>query len=58
MKDGFQLLAAAAAFAIIAWVIWHYLGGGGAGLISAVGLLILVADNIRLRRKLKMEQRR
>ncbi|PFH09401.1 hypothetical protein BCF11_1796 [Collimonas sp. PA-H2] len=58
MKDSIQLLAAAAAFAMIAWIFWHFLGNGGVGVISAVALLLLVADNIRLRHKLKVEQRR
>jgi non-ribosomal peptide synthetase component F len=58
MKDGIQLLAAAAVFATIAWIFWHFLGNGGVRVISAVALLLLVADNIRLRHTLKVEQRR
>ncbi|NKI71419.1 hypothetical protein GN109_18495 [Collimonas pratensis] len=57
MKDSIQLLAAAVAFSIIAWMFWHFLGNGGVGVISTVALFLLVADNIRLRHKLKAEQR-
>jgi hypothetical protein len=58
MKDNIQLLAAALAFAMIAWTFWHFIGNGAVDVISSVALLLLFADNIRLRRKLKMEQRR
>ena len=58
MKDAFQLLIAATVFAIVAWAFWHFLGKDGFSALSTVALLVLVVDNIRLRRKLKSEQRR
>ncbi|WP_175511256.1 hypothetical protein [Collimonas sp. OK307] len=57
MTHGFQLLGAAFVLAIIAWAFWHFLGNDGFGVLSTIALLVLVIDNIRLRRKLKSEQK-
>ncbi|AMO98115.1 putative membrane protein [Collimonas arenae] len=57
MKDHFQLLTGGALFAIIAWAFWHFLGNDAFSALSTIALLVLFVDNVRLRRKLKPEQR-
>ncbi|MBI3898985.1 MAG: hypothetical protein HY308_11920 [Gammaproteobacteria bacterium] len=53
MKDQLLLLSAVIGSALIGWAIWHFLGKEGLTTFPAVVLLIVLADNIRLRHKLK-----
>jgi hypothetical protein len=53
MNDRLVLIAAAAGFACLAWAFWHYLGDDAFGAISTLMLIVVVADNIRMRRQLK-----
>ena len=58
MKDAFLLIFTAAGFALIAWAFWHFFGKDSFGILATLALVIVLVDNIRLRRKLKAEQRR
>lgn len=53
MKDIALLILASAIFAAFGWAFWHYLGDDGFSAISLVALVILAADNARLRRRLR-----
>ena len=56
MKDSALLVLAATGVAVLAWVFWHFLGDSGFNVISAVALVALTADNIRLRRQLRAKE--
>ncbi|UPU35915.1 hypothetical protein M1B72_21135 [Geomonas paludis] len=53
MKDNIILLVTAAIAALLAWAFWRFLGQHAFSVISTLALLIVTADNLRLRRKLK-----
>ncbi|WP_296260709.1 MULTISPECIES: hypothetical protein [unclassified Pseudomonas] len=53
MKDAFSLLVAGVVVAVVAWGFWHSLWGDGFAVLNLVALVVLVADNFRLRRQLK-----
>jgi hypothetical protein len=53
MKDALLLLATGVAFALAAWAFWHYLGKDAFGVLNTLFLVIAVADNFRLRRRLR-----
>lgn len=53
MKDRLLLLIAAAALAIAAWGFWHFLDDDAFAVITLIALVGVVADNHRLRRKLR-----
>ena len=53
MKDRLLLVIAAAAFAIAAWAFWHFLGDNAFASITLIALVGVVADNHRLRQKLR-----
>jgi len=53
MRDGLYLLLAALLFAAIGWVFWHFAGENAFGILSVVAMVVLTADNIRLRRQLR-----
>lgn len=53
MKDSILLLLAGVVVAGFAWGFWHFLGADGFAVLNTVALVVLVADNIRLRRQLK-----
>lgn len=57
MKDDLLLIITATVVSLLAWVFWRFLGQDGFTVISTILLLSLFLDNIRLRRKLKNEQR-
>lgn len=57
MKDGFLLLLAGFVCASAAWAFWHYLGDDASAALTGIVLVSVMADNIRLRRKLKDMQR-
>jgi len=47
------LLATGAACSIAAWAFWHYLGNDAFGVLNTLFLVVVVADNLRLRRQLR-----
>jgi hypothetical protein len=53
MKDSLSLLATGAGVSLIAWAFWHYLGNDAFSTLTTVVLVGVVADNFRLRRKLR-----
>ena len=57
MKDALLLLATAAACSSGAWVFWHYLGNDAFGTMTTLALVGVVADNFRLRRRLRVKPR-
>jgi hypothetical protein len=56
MKDSLLLLTTGAGVSLIAWAFWHYLGNDAAFTLTTVVLVGVVADNARLRRKLREGQ--
>lgn len=52
MKDEFFLFLAALVCAGIAWGIWHFLGHEAFNVLVLVALIVAVADNVRMRRRL------
>jgi len=52
MKDSFFLILTAACFSFAAWLFWHFLGKDAFDVFTTLVLLILLADNIRLRREM------
>jgi hypothetical protein len=53
MKDRVALLLAGLIASGFAWAFWHYLGARAFDVLSTLVMVTLVADNIRLRRKLR-----
>lgn len=53
MKDVALLCLASALFATLAWAFWNYLGDDGFSAIALIALVILGADNARLRSQLR-----
>ena len=53
MKDQLSLLAAGLAAAGIAWVFWHYSGEAGGLIVLILAVAALLADNRRLRKRLR-----
>lgn len=58
MKDQLWLLIFAVAGAAAAWAFWRYLGSDAIVALMMLALVSAVADNLRLRRKLRETQRR
>jgi len=58
MKEQIWLFLSAVACAIAAWAFWHYLDAGAVVALMMLALVSSVADNLRLRRKLRETQRR
>ena len=56
MKDQVWLLLSAVACAFGAWAFWHYLGADAVVALMTLALVSAVADNLRLRRKLRETQ--
>lgn len=56
MRGSFFLILTAACFSFVAWLFWHFLGKDAFDVFAALVLLILLADNIRLRRELNKKQ--
>lgn len=56
MRDVASLFLASAVFAALAWAFWHYLGDDGFSAISIAAVVILGADNMRLRSALRANQ--
>lgn len=53
MKDGFLLIVSALVAAILAWSFWYYLGQDAFNVLMIVFLIVLVVDNVKLRKKIK-----
>lgn len=53
MKDSVLLLITAAGASVFAWMFWNLLGKIGYDLLAIVAIAMMVADNWRLRRKLR-----
>ncbi|WP_426341237.1 hypothetical protein ACN9MZ_05480 [Pseudoduganella sp. S-14] len=58
MKDQLLLLISAIACAFGAWAFWHYLDADAVVALMTLALMSAVADNLRLRRKLRKTERR
>jgi len=58
MKDQILLLLSAFACAIGAWAFWRYLQADAVVALMTLALVSAVADNLRLRRKLRESGRR
>jgi len=57
MRDQILLILCAFGCAAAAWAFWHYLDTHAVGMLALIALLSVVADNLRLRRKLRAAQR-
>lgn len=57
MKDTLLLLATGVACSLVAWAFWHYLGNEAFSTLNTLVLVGVVADNFRLRRKLRAQSR-
>jgi uncharacterized membrane protein YfcA len=53
MKDSLLLLAAGIVASVVAWAFWHYLGKDASSTLVTVMLIVVAADNARLRRQLR-----
>lgn len=53
MKDRLILVISAAGLSIGAWAFWHFLGDDAFAAITLVALMVVIADNHRLRRQLR-----
>jgi hypothetical protein len=53
MKDGSALMVAAAIVSALAWAFWSYLGENAFNVLSTTMIIVLAADNTRLRRRLR-----
>ncbi|KQZ27518.1 hypothetical protein [Duganella sp. Root1480D1] len=58
MKDEVLLLLSAIACALGAWAFWRYLDADAIVVLMMLALVSVVADNLRLRRKLRETERR
>lgn len=58
MKDQLWLLVTAIACAFVAWAFWRYLDSDAIVALMTLALVSAVADNLRLRRKLRENRRR
>ncbi len=58
MKDQIWLLMSAVVCSFAAWAFWHYLDTDAVVALMTFALVSAVADNLRLRRKLRETQRR
>jgi len=56
-KDQIWLIFCALGCAAAAWAFWHYLDTHAVSVLALIALLSVVADNLRLRRKLRAAQR-
>lgn len=53
MNDAFPLLFAGLICALLSWAFWHLLGNDAFSVLLNIWLVCAVADNLRLRRKLR-----
>ncbi len=57
MKDQIWLILCALGCAAVAWAFWHYLDNHAVSVLTLIAMVSVVADNLRLRRKLREAQR-
>lgn len=57
IKDSILLLLTALLCSFAAWAFWHFLGNDAITVFPTLMLVCVVADNFRLRRKLRAVQR-
>ncbi|NRR30712.1 hypothetical protein HSX11_11000 [Oxalobacteraceae bacterium] len=57
LKDGTLLLMVGMLSSAAAWAFWHFLGVDAIGVLATIVLIVLTADNLRLRRKLRDSHR-
>ena len=50
MRDSWGLLLVALMASLAAWCFWHYLGADAMNVMAALVIILLAADNARLRR--------
>jgi hypothetical protein len=53
MKDRLELILAGGVVAVLAWTFWHFLGKDAFSVLPTVMLIVVIADNVRLRRQLR-----
>ena len=53
MKDSLLLLATGLGLAVTSWAFWRYGSADAIGVFAAVGFVCAVADNVKLRRRLR-----
>jgi hypothetical protein len=53
MKDALLLLATGIVFSLLAAAFWRYLGSDGFGVLNSLFIVVLVVDNMQLRRQLR-----
>ena len=53
MKDGLLLLGASAACAVVAWLFWRTTGQYGFVILAVITYGTLIADNARLRNRIR-----
>lgn len=58
MKDQILLLLAGVAGAGIAWAFWYFFGEVGINVLGSLAVIVLLVDNLQLRRRLRKRDRR
>lgn len=53
MNDKLAVVLAGGVVAIVSWAFWHILGKDAFSTLPTIMLIVVVADNIRLRRQLR-----
>ena len=53
MKDRLKLIGVALILAPLCWAFWHFLGQNAFQVITLICLLVVGADNFRLRRQMR-----
>jgi hypothetical protein len=53
MKDSIALLVTGVIVAALSWAFWHYAGENASSIFSAVIIMALWLDNIRMRKLLR-----
>jgi hypothetical protein len=53
MRDRLLLIVAGAVCAVLAWMFWHILGNDAFSVFPTIMLVVVVIDNVRLRRQLR-----
>jgi hypothetical protein len=53
MKDKLELVFVGGIAAVVAWAFWHILDKDAFSTLPTIMLIVVVADNIRLRRQLR-----
>lgn len=56
MKDRLALVVGAVAFSALGWAFWHFLGNDALNAMLILALVGVVADNVRLRRRLSAHE--